>query len=507
MAGSVWQIGRTRDFRGGETQATLPEEVGRNQLLRMENAMIFPDGRITASHQADTVVVSNATLGLAIVSFPNGYYNVFSASGDGNVRSNLLNTASATPVDMTAGNIHSVDGARIVGVSRAVNFLGKNYCANPNTDDTKDGILNLSDFTLTSVPTPGTGVASKLKLYVNRLWLLSTDGKLNISDNGDAAAWNPLNVLLLPNSEPVVDFHPVPGGAIVYSNTAIYAMYGSTYQDITFIPLMQSGTSNPKQFTSGSVEVGGVVYILSDEGVYQVSLNGAQLVPHHQERFFRDNYSIFSDKYKTITAVHLKRHNAILYTWPSSYGNQSLIFYLTGATSKINRGLPVAYPYIVGMNDGNTDYLVGTAAGTLAKSEYPSSEMSGPEPSIIQTRHEDCDSYRDKVWSEFVMVVGEVVYGVTIQAILDEATTLTVVEDAALTVGENTFWLDELPRSKTLSMVITIDNSAVLSLASDDDPTLLLTDDEGNTFSVVMNPGNWTIKELRLRFRQAGPDL
>jgi hypothetical protein len=503
MAQSIWQTGRVRDFRGGETQAELPEEVGHNQLLRMENAMIFPTGWLTAAHQADTPVVSGASLGLAIVPQSNGTYTVYSANGDGNVWSQFLDTDASAPVDMPAGSVSAVADTRIVGVSKAVRFLGKDYCCSPNADSAKNGILNLTDMTLINVP--GTGVSVKLRLYANRLWLLFSDGKLRISGNGDATTWDELNVLLLANSEPIVDFYPVPGGAIAYSSTAIYAMYGTTYTDITFIPLMQSTPENPKQFSSGSVDVGGLVFILSPEGVYQVALNGAQLIPHHQERYFRQCHSILSDPAKTVSAIHLRRHKAVMFTWPEVYGvGQSLVFYLSGAYSKVNKLLPTAYPYIIGMNDGNTDYLVGVADGTLAKSEYPSVNMTAPQPSIIQTRHEDANSYRDKTWQTFTIVTGEVVYGVTVQAVLDENQTVTVLDTAALANGENVIWIDDLPRSKTLSMVVTIDNGAVMTLCSDEDHSTLLTDDDGNELEVGVNPGNWTIKELKLRYREVG---
>lgn len=504
MPPSQWMTARQRDFRGGETQALLPEEIGRNQLIRMENAMLFPTGWLTASHQVDTEMVTNADLGLAIVPYTNGTYNIYAAPGNGDVYGQLLDTSSAAPVNMILGNINMVAGASIVGVSKAVQFLNKWYCPNPNNDDTKDGILNLTDFALVNVASSDAATASKLRVYTNRLWLILSDGKLRISDNGDASTWNPLNVILLPNSEPFIDFHPVQGGAIVYGPNSIYAMYGSTYTDITFVPLMLG-----KKLSTGSVEVAGTVYILSTEGVYAVTLNGAQLVPHHQETFLKDSFSFLSDASKTVSAVYLQRLRAIIFTWPEVYkvGGQSLVFYLTGATSKVNRLLPTAYPYIVALNDGNTDYLMGTGAGILAKSEYPSVDMLSAQDSIIQTRHEDCDSNRDKVWGSFVLVTREVVYGITIQAVLDETTTITVISETSCSAGENTFWLDDLPRSKTLSMIITINNSAVLTLVSDDDPTLVLTDDVGNELVASINPGNWTIKEMRLRYRLAGPDL
>lgn len=504
MASSQWVVGRGRDFRGGESQSALPEMVGQNQFIRMENAMIFPNGWVNAAHQADTEVIMGADLGLAIVPYSNGTYNIFSASGDGNVYGQLLVTASGAPVNMAAGAASGVAGSRIVGVQKAVEFLGKWYCPNPNSDDTLNGILNLTDMVLINVPT-GTGATNdKLRVYGNRLWSIDSNGLVHISNNGDATTWDPLNVLLLQNSEPCIDFIPVQGGAIAYGATSIYAMFGTTYLDISFVPLMLG-----KNFTTGSVEVSGTVYILSTEGIYAATLNGAQIIPHHQEVYFQACFGIFSDPTKAISAIYLQNSQSIIFTWPDVYGvGQALVFYLAGAYSKLNKLLPAAFPFIIALNDTNTNYLVGISAGIFAKSEYPSANMLEAQPAYLQTRNEDCGAYREKVWSEFVIVTGEVVYGVTLQAYLDYADTpITIASEVGLTAGENTFWLDCLPRSKSISMLITIDNTAVLEISTDEDPNTLLTDDTGNILVSSINPGNWTIRELRLRYREAGPEL
>jgi hypothetical protein len=503
MPGSAWQIGQARDFRGGETQAELPEDIGRNQFTRMENAVIFPNGWITAAHQADKVMISNANLGLAITPYTNGTYNVYSAPGNGVVYGQFLETSASSPANMTYGSQASVDGARIVGIQNAVEFLGKWYCPNPNDDDTKDGILNLTDFSLVNIP-GNSAVASKLRAHMNSLWLINSDGTLHISDNGDADTWNALNILLLPNSEPMVDFHPVQGGAIVYGPTSIYAMYGSDYTDLTFIPLMLG-----KKFTSGSVEIGGIVYVLSTEGIYACQLNGVQLIPHRQEVYFKSCFDILSDPAKVVTAVYQQASKSIMFTWPEVYGGgQALVFYLSGAYSKINKLLPALFPYIIALNDKNTDYLVGRDVGEFAKSEYPSISMLEPQSSIIKTRHEDCDTAREKVWGQLVLETGEVVYGVSILAYLNYSVTPVVVaSEAALTAGENTFWLDDISRSKTISFLITINNSAVMEISTDEDPDTLLTDDDGNILTSAINPGNWTLKSIKLRYRPVGPEL
>jgi hypothetical protein len=498
-----WQVGRGRDFRGGETQAELPEQVGRNQFIRMENAMIYPTGWVTASHQADTELITGADLGACIVPYTNGTYNVFSAPGNGIVYGQFLDTSAASSVDMLLGSQTAVAGARIAGIHKAIEFLGKWYCANPSGNDAEDGVINLTDFSLINIPGSAATAGRLLRAHLNRLWLINSDGTLHICDNGDATTWNALNVLLLANSEKVIGFHPVQGGAIVYGPYSIYAMYGSDYTDITFIPLMLG-----KKLTNASVEVAGTVYILSTEGVYTVTLNGAQLVPHNQEPFFKAHFGIFSDPLKTITAIYLQSFRAVLFTWPTVYGvSQSLVFYLHGAYSKINKLLPTEYPYIIDLNDQNTDYLVALRTGVFAKSEYPSSQMLEPQPSILQTRHEDCDNTREKTWSKFTIVTGEVVYGVTIEAFVDDAEDpVTVASEASLEKGVNVFDLDDVPRGETLSMRITIDNSAIMTIVSDDDVTMILTDEAGDELVSGINPGNWTIKELRLRYAPIGKE-
>jgi hypothetical protein len=484
--------------------------VGRNQLIRMENAMLFPSGRMTAAHQADTQVVTNATTGLCLAGAGNGTYTAYSAPGNGNIYSQPLDTGENTPVDMTLGGIDAEVGSRIVGVSRAVRFLGKDYCPNPNSNDTYDGILNLTDKTLIAV-TGSTATAQKLRIYLNRLWLIFSDGTIRFSDNGDATTWNALNTFLLPSSEPIIDFHPVQGGAVVYGSNAINAMYGSDRTDISFNPLMQESPQSPKNFTTGSTEVNGIVYILGDDGIYAASLNGVQAIPHTQHTFFQEHADIFTDPDKTgITAAYLKRFQAIIFSWPEYYkiGGQSLVFYLSGAYSKLNKLLPTDFPYLLPLNDKNTDYLIGLSTGVMAKSSYPTVNSIRPQITYIQTRHEDCDSYRDKVWSCFIIVSETVVYGVTLTAFLDESEEGQVVQsDIVLVTGENHIWLDELPRSKTLSLLITINNTTTVSIVNDYEEQKVITDELGNEFVSGLNPGNWSIKELRLRYREAGPAL
>jgi hypothetical protein len=515
MPGSIWRTARQRDFRGGETQAALPEEVGRNQLLRMENAMILPNGWLSAAHQIETQIVTGAPLGAVLIPSTDGTYTICSAPGNGIVYERFFDSSTDTSFDMTAGTQHAIAGSRIVGLNKAVKFLGHWYCPNPNSDDTKDGILDLTLWSLINIASSTTATVNKLRVYMNRLWAILSDGKLRISDNGDATTWNALNVVLLPNSEPIIDFLPVQGGVIVYGATSIYAMYGSTFSDITFVPLLpedDQGASG-RYFTSGAVKVAGTVYILSTEGIYAANLNGAQLIPHQQKDFFRAAYAFLSDATKTISAVYLARFRAIVFTWPEVYqsAGKSLVFYIDGAYSKLNWLLPTVYPYILALNDSNTDFLIGSTTSGIIKSEFPSPSDATILHSAIQTRHEDCDASRDKVWSCLVIVTGEVAFGVSVLAYVDYSDSpVTVASSVVCSKGENEFWLDDVPRGKTLSMVVSIDSvssSENITIVSDDDSSVVLTDENGNELVATVNPRSWTIKELRLRYREAGPDI
>lgn len=206
MAGSAWQIGRVRDFRGGETQAELPEEVGQNQLIRMEDAMLFPNGYLTAAHQVDTDMIIGARYGIVAIPGADGTYDLVTASSTDKILVKLLDTSATTPVDMfDLANEIDVPDARIVGLNFSVTFLGKVYCVNNNQDPAKWGIINLTDRVV--IPIGGSSPPLKLRVYLNRLWLVFTDGTMLISDNGDATTWNLLNVVLLPNSDQIGRAH------------------------------------------------------------------------------------------------------------------------------------------------------------------------------------------------------------------------------------------------------------------------------------------------------------
>lgn len=503
-----WQIARQRDYRGGEVQSQLPEMVGRNQLLKMENAIIFPNGYVTAFHQTDTNILTHIGNGVCLSLNSNGTYTYYTVTATDTVSTGTLDTSLDIATNATGGTPHTVTGADISGFHKAVTFLGKLYCPNAT-----GGILNLTDFTLISIP--GKNI-KHLYIYTNRLWGVCTDGTLIISDNGDATTWNALNVILLPNSEPIIDFIPVQGGAIVYSSTSIYAMYGSSYTDITFNLLLDR-----QIFTSGAVDIDGVVYIVGTRGVYQASLNGAAEIPHLQETYFKSLFSTFASpaiSTDVVKGIYLQRFEAILFMWDSTYspGYQGFVYYPNSKSySKVNQLLDHTMPHILALNDANTDFLIGTANNSVAKSTYPSALTINPRVAVIQTRREDAESTRSKVWREFSILCDEVIYGVTITAIFDNdpldpkipllggtRKNVIIASNVTLVPGYNIFFLD-IKRSQAISFLISIDNSVTTLLT--DDFGNDLTDDFGAFLTLTQSPGSFTIQEFRLKYREAGP--
>jgi hypothetical protein len=469
--------------------------VARNQLLRMENAIIFPNGFVTAFHQTDVEVITGASSGMVLSLNSDGTYTYYASVVAGTIYTGILDTASNTPVDVIDGASHAVASALIIGLSKAVPFLNKFYCRNGTT-----GIINLSDMVFIDIPGK---TVRKLYTYTNRLWAVCTDGTLLISDNGAAATWDPLNITFLPNQEKIIDFIPVQGGVIVYSQTSVYAMYGSDYRDITFVLLLDQ-----QRFSSGAVNIDNTVFIVGARGVYAVSLNGAAEIPHSQSDYFKSMFATFTApcfNADVVQGVFLQRFEAILFMWDISLGGTlGFVFYPNlKAYSKVNQLLPATNPHILALNDGNTDFLMGTTAGTFVKSTYPSNATFVPRQSVIKTRYEDAGSLRDKVWRELAIETNEVVYGVTIDAFLNDAPVpVNIVTDAALIKGNNIIFLD-LPRSQNVSFQLTINNIAVLYMV--DGSGNFLTDDSGNRLFFDSSPGNYTLKELRVKYREAGP--
>jgi len=493
----AWQIARQRDYRGGEVQALLPEMVQRNQLLRMENALIFPNGFITAFFQTDVQALTHATTGVCLSPNNDGTWTFYATNAVGTIKTGILDTSSNVAIDVSTGVDHVVASASISGASKAVLYLGKWYVPNATA-----GILNLSDMTLIAIP--GKNI-KRLYIYTNRLWGVCDDGSLIISNNGDATTWDPLNIIFLANTDPVVDFIPVNGGAIVYSTTSVYAMYGSSYQDITFVLLLDR-----QQFSSGPVDIDGTVYIVGTRGVYAASLNGCAAIPHAQAVYFQQMFPTFAKSpvaVDVVQGVYLQRFQAILFMWDTQYGGtQGFVYYpATNSYCKVNQLLPTAFPFILALNDANTDFLIGTAAGILCKSTYPSAETLAPRGSVIQTRIEDAESLRNKVWRELSVQAAQTIYGVNIDASLDGGETfVNIATDTYLLDGFNIFWLD-LPRSQSISFRFTIGNTGTVYLEDGSGNTL--NDADGNGLTVIGISGNYTLKELRVKYREAGPAL
>lgn len=508
-----WNVARQRDFRGGETQALLPELVSRNQLLVMENILLFTTGYLSSFFQLSEQLITRADPGVCLSLSYGGVYNTFYAPGNNKVIVSFIDTASAAAKDISTGINHSVTGAYISGLVKPVMFLAKLYCSNPNPDTSLNGILNLTDYTL--ITNPGKTI-KKLAVYTNRLWAVNSNGTIQISNNGDATTWDPMNILWLPNQEPALDFVPVQGGAIVYGANSVYAMYGADYTDITFVPL-QLG----KHFTAGNVEVNGIVYIMSTEGIYKTTLNGADLLPHNQHDFFQSIFPVLIASPGSIKAVHLQKFSAIIYTWSAALGgSRSIIYYYhNNSYSKGNILLPAACPYAMNLDDINTDFLFGLSTGTYVKSGYPSVNQQQPSISILQTRYEDADSPRLKTWGELGITVQTVTFGVTIEAIIDYAgTSIIVASNALLTIGSNIFNLNNseglatgtnFPETSEISFRITFDSDATITtnLSSETNSQLLISETTGNYLTFDSMPRNFIVQELRLKYCLSGLDV
>lgn len=499
-----WHVAQQRDFTGGETQALLPELVGRDQFLRMENAMLFIDGTVTSSFQLDHLLIQGATTGLALVQQSNTTYTYYWANGAGSVLTGDIDSSSSTPINVTGGTPHSIANAYIKGIQKGVYFLGKYYVPNPNPDNTKNGILNLTDYATVTISGKTT---HKLRVYTNRLWAINTEGTIQCSNNGDASTWDALNILWLPNREPAIDFIPIQNGAIVYSKSTVYAMYGSSYLDIQFVPI-----ATDLQLSSGAVKVDNTIYIVSSEGVVACSLNSVQTLPHKQDLYFKENFAVFSkDAYatETVVGIHLERFKAIYFTWAATHGGtKSFIYYLErGSFSKITQLLPNDYPYILALNDANTDFIIGTSDGSIVKSAYPSSVLDTARTAYLQTRHEDAGTAQSKVWRELSITLSPTsaaLNDVKIEAYLDYSTTpVLIAEGYSLYPRENKIFLD-IPRSVYVSFLITISNTLLYTLSSDDS-IYTLTDDLGlDILTGGQFPANFILQALKVKYRTAG---
>lgn len=130
-----WQFARQRDFTGGESLAKLPEMVKRSQLIRMENAIISPEGEVTECWQMDQALFVNVSGGIVVAPIHGSpLFTVYGASGE-NVISFTFDPSNPVPYDMNAASDYPgyvlrahIDPVTILGVSHGTPFLGKNYC-------------------------------------------------------------------------------------------------------------------------------------------------------------------------------------------------------------------------------------------------------------------------------------------------------------------------------------------------------------------------------------------
>lgn len=368
-------------------------------------------------------------------------------------------------------------------------------------------IYNLTDDVFTSSGALAGRNPVKLRQYDNRLWAVCDDGSIVFSDNGDATTWDELNIILLPNREPCIDFLPVQGGAILLSRTSVYAMYGSgTYQD-TSILLIQDRLL----LSDSAVTVDNVVYVLGNRGVHRVSLNGIQEIPHDQTEFFKSRYPAWNALSQAVQGVYLYRFHSILYLFQAGYGAQGFLYSLReGGFFKIDRVLPSALPYLVEVFDQNTDFLLGSGDGSIiSRSTYPAGVLADFRLSTIQTRHEDADSTREKIWRHLGLVVAVPTHNVLLQVYLDGSDTPTIIKNGCvdLAAGDNIIELfdaeDNFLRSKTISFEISIGGNTYLV---DDETGEVLTSGTDNLISDDLpgTPANFALKEIRVKFCEVG---
>lgn len=130
-----WAYARQRDFTGGESLAKLPESVARNQLVRMENAIISPEGQITESWQMDKPLFINVTTGIVVVPIPGSkLFTVYAAAGE-YVVSFTFDPNSETPYDLADASgypgyrlLSHAAPVTISGITHGTPFLGKDFC-------------------------------------------------------------------------------------------------------------------------------------------------------------------------------------------------------------------------------------------------------------------------------------------------------------------------------------------------------------------------------------------
>jgi len=477
----MWQVFRQRDFTGGENLSELPEKIKNNQLIRLENCLISPEGYIKEFFQTDTDVVVDST-GVA----PNGglvlnktdiygTYDVYTPYGGDNALGPIY-TGNYSPITNTTINAvdftsHAVTPAGVqpwYHIQHAIRFLDKIYT--PNQGGL--GIINLTDFAVINNGAIGLGSGNprKLREYANRLWLVVNNGPLYFSNNGDASTWDALNLIYLPNRDRIIDFIPVQGGAIVLGLTSVYAMYGTDYTDITFIKI----ADNLQLGQDSSVAVGNTVFVYGMTAIYQITLNSIQEVQHDQYSYFvgKMNYNL-TNMTSRIRGAYLPKRNLILFYYPKAYTYQGLWLDLKHqAMGKMDFHADEVCP----IDSQYADMIFRTETTKIHRNRSVTTDRTTALASVIQTKHEDFGSTKDKLFREFVInnhtVLGS---GVTIKYYLDgNAFGTTILNNSSLAAGETSFFLDNA-RGKTISFEITI---------------------------TTTKP--FTIKELKVRLREVG---
>lgn len=512
-----WQYARQRDFTGGENLAKLPELVKRNQFIKMENAIISPEGQVTDCWQMDTLAMQNTVgIGGLVLSAPGSdgqftfwHSNVTEPSG-GAVRSGTM-TMDGT-ADANVGTVVGITGAQIAGLSYAVSYLGKHYCCNDS-----GGVLNLTNSLKILNGALVGRIPLKLKAYANRLWAVCSGGQLVFSNNGDATTWDAGNIILLPNQEPIIDFIPVQGGAIVYSHTSAYAFYGTgVYQDTSII-LIRDNVA----LSAGAVLVDDSIYVVGNRGMNQIALNGFKELPHNQDAFFAANAAVWNAlttfgtlQLETVQAVYLSKFHAILYLMTAGSATQGFLYYV-GANSyaKINQTISysgVRGPFLLPISDGSTDFIVRMASG-ICKSVYPSGALATARPSIIQTRFEDADSTREKIWRHLCLTMDAGAYNAIISVFLDYSETPVSVRAGILDLaqGENTIELFDSNggaiRGKAISVRIELNTLSNLSYLIGTEGQALCGPDGALLTAISMPaPSSFKFREIRIKYCEVG---
>ena len=345
-------------------------------------------------------------------------------------------------------------------------------------------IYNLTDDAFISNGSLSGKVTIRVRQYDNRLWAVCSDGSLVFSNNGDPSTWDSANIILLPNWEKIIDFLPVQGGVILLSKTSAYAMYGSgSYLDTSII-LIQEGLL----LSDSAITVDNTVYVLGNRGVHIITLSGMKPLPADQVDYFDSNYAAWNAISGGLQGIFLYKFNAILYLFATGFAGAGFLYNIhTGAFQKVSQELPAILPYMEAMNHPQVDFLVGTGNGTtICRSIYPAGVLESPRTSIIQTRHEDADSLREKVWRHLAIYTSSAVPNVTILLYLDGSSEATELYSGQvnLVAGENIIELydltENLPRSTTMSVAIHI----------------------GGAISDM--PSDFVIKQIRFKYRLVG---